>query len=481
MKVTIFKRLVISYIIIFSMVVTASIYTIYQLVQIRRATHSVLIFDNRIIDYQKSLTDSLLSQMRYEKKCVLMKDYTLYDQFLQAKAGFDSDLREAIFIAGDSQVGLLLRRAGRFWQEYQSLVTEEVELLQADQPYDVNRFSEEKDRAANGALSRLKQLGEFSKQSTYERIKDLDEAVAKSRSVALAIMAATLTFGVLISIIITRSITKPLARIKKKTQQIAAGDFESTISLTSPPEIGELASAFNTMCERLKQVDKMKSDFFSLMAHELRTPLTSIHEGTNLLLEGVTGEVTIRQRRLLKIIEEEGKRLIHLVNALLDLSKMEAGMMTYNFMLADLIPLIQRSIREIEPLAQAKNIRLEAINSQTLPRLNVDLEKINQVLRNLIGNAIKFSPEGGRVTVATRVTENGAEVSVSDTGPGIPREDLEMIFDKYQQARNANPSSTKGTGLGLAIVKHIVSAHGGMVWAESEMQKGSVFTFTLPV
>jgi two-component system sensor histidine kinase GlrK len=220
----------------------------------------------------------------------------------------------------------------------------------------------------------------------------------------------------------------------------------------------------------------MKSDFFSSMSHELRTPLTSIKEGTGLLLEGVGGAITDKQKKLLNILAEESGRLIGVVNSLLDLSKMEAGMMPYTFAPRSLATLIQTAMTEIGPLVEAKKINLEAEVEEDLPVLKLDSERILQVLRNLIANAVKFTPPGGVVRVVARPTDGSVEVSVSDSGPGIPAESLSTIFEKFQQVLPA----AKGTGLGLAIVKHIITSHGGRVWAESQMGKGSTFVFVLP-
>ena len=154
--------------------------------------------------------------------------------------------------------------------------------------------------------------------------------------------------------------------------------------------------------------------------------------------------------------------------------------MTYNRSYTNLLSLIKRAIVELEPLAQAKQIYLQQKCDILLPAVLIDAEKINQVLRNLIGNAIKFTPGGGTVTISAQLTSQGTAVSVADTGSGIPQDDLQRIFDKYQQVRRSTGSSVKGTGLGLAIVKHIIHAHGGTVWVESELRKGSVFTFVLP-
>jgi two-component system sensor histidine kinase GlrK len=224
----------------------------------------------------------------------------------------------------------------------------------------------------------------------------------------------------------------------------------------------------------------MKSDFFSSMSHELRTPLSSIKEGINLLQEGVGGVTTDKQNRLLAILTAESNRLINLVNSLLDLSKMEAGMMTYAFQEGRLGPLIERVIVEMAPLVEAKKISLEAKMGPELPLVKMDGERILQALRNLIGNAVKFTQKGGQVTVSIRLANSEIEVSVADTGPGIPKENLALIFEKFHQVPLKDSGKMKGTGLGLAIVKHIITAHGGRVWAESQLGQGSTFIFLLP-
>ncbi|HEX9080269.1 MAG TPA: HAMP domain-containing sensor histidine kinase, partial [Desulfuromonadaceae bacterium] len=329
------------------------------------------------------------------------------------------------------------------------------------------------------AVGELAQLRTLSQQSILQKIKDLDETGTRARTVAMVITGTALLFGIALSVGITRSITLPLSRMKKKTREIAEGIFEADLDLPSPPEIGALAGAFNTMCVKLKEVDRMKSDFYSLMSHELRTPLTSIREGTNLLLEGLGGEITEKQRELLVIIAEESTRLIDLVSRLLDLSKLESGVLTFNLSRCDLAPLVARSIREVAPLAAAKHIRIES-DIEDIPPVCAEAERILQVLRNLIGNALKFTPSGGEVRVAVRRAEGEVEVSVTDTGPGIPEEELGLVFEKFRQASSVSSPRFKGTGLGLAIVRHIVQAHGGRVWAESEVGRGSTFTFVLP-
>jgi len=234
------------------------------------------------------------------------------------------------------------------------------------------------------------------------------------------------------------------------------------------------------MCRQLNTVEKMKSDFFSTMSHELRTPLASIKEGISLLKDGIGGTSADKQAKLLNILTMETNRLIGHVNSFLDLSKMEAGMMTYHFEQGSLHPLIKKAMMEMVPLVEAKKIKFEAPMTEELPMIKMDDERILQALRNLIGNAVKFTPEGGRIRISARPEAQGLEVSVADTGPGIPKEDIPTIFEKFHQAPVNRSERTHGTGLGLAIVKHIITAHRGRVWVESETGRGSTFSFVLP-
>ncbi len=476
MRFTIFSRLSAGFIVIFILIILTSIYVAAQFQKLEDIPASILNIDNRMLSSNKKLIDALLSQVRYEEKFIILKDDALYDNFIAARNDFDQYSRELMSVADSPRARSLLNDIKQSHQRYQKLFYKEVESLRTGQRYPPKLYIQEKEKAINTIMEGLKELRTYSENNTYEKLKKLGEAGANARRVALVMLIFFLIFGIAFSTFITRSITKPLAVMRKRTKEIANGNYKSGLKLSSPPEIGELAQDFNSMCNKLKELDKMKSNFFSLMSHELRTPLTSIKEGTTLLLEGLGGETNEKQKRLLRIIEEESNRLIELVISILDLSKMEAGMMTYNFVQADIVPLINKAVVETEPLAKSRNIKAELNISRGLPFANLDIEKILHVLRNLIGNAVKFTPDGGQVRISARLTNGNLEVSVADTGPGIPRENLIIIFDKFKSFNNRN-----GTGLGLAIVKNIINAHRGKVWAESEPGQGSTFIFVLPV
>lgn len=479
-RLTIFSRLMISYLTIFILVMIVGVYAILMLHQLNAGTRHILTIDNRIIDYEEKLTDSILSQMRYEKKYVITKDTVLYDQFLSAKEEFNKFLSEALLIADTSEKRALLNRVKAYHEHFQSSIDRQIGQVRGNQTRS-KKEGQEIEKAADGILEVLKKLETVSRRDIQDRMSGLKEAGATAGRFAITMSIIALFLVIAISFLITRSITKPLTILRERTKEISKGVFDGNLNHPAPPEVWELMAAFNSMCGKLKAVDKMKSDFFSSMSHELRTPLTSIKEGVSLLQDGVGGTVNEKQKRLLAILSEESKRLIDLVNSLLDLSKMEAGMMPYAFEQGSIAPLIGRATTEITPLIEAKKIALRKKIDEGLPVIRIDREKILQVLRNLLGNAVKFTPERGEVTVSARVVNREVEVVVSDTGPGITKENLTTIFEKFHQASATNPGRTKGTGLGLAIVRHVVTAHGGRVWVESEPGHGSSFIFVLPV
>lgn len=481
MRLSIFPRLILGYLAISILFMAVTAYAITRLHQFNKSTRYILNVNNRALDYGKKLTDSFLSQLRYEKKYVISKDRIFYRQFLSAKDEFNKYLAEALSLFHTPEIEGRLDRVKASYEHYHSLIDEEVNYLTKKQVYSRKWYAQEKEKAANVILEQLDMLQVHSQQDTREKMNMLGETAASARKFAIVMSAMAIILVVIISLFITRSISKPLAALMDKTKEVSEGAFNCDLIISSPPEISELTKAFNSMCHKLNILDRMKSDFFSTMSHELRTPLSSIREGTNLLLEGIGGTVTDKQKKLLTIISRESNRLIGLVNSVLDLSKMEAGMMTYTFETASLTPLIDKAMLEIAPLVEAKKIGLQKKIDQNLPVLKIDPERMLQALRNLIGNAVKFTPDEGQVKVSARPVDHGVEVSVVDTGPGIPSENLTKIFDKFQQAKPSGPFTTKGTGLGLAIVKHIISSHGGRIWAESEPGRGSSFIFVLPV
>ncbi len=479
MRLSLFSRLTLGYLTIFVLVTAVSAYAIYQLRHFGALTKSIMSVDKRVLDLQKVLADKLDTQSRFEQNFVIAKKEADFEQFLRLKEDFDGQLSRALALA-DAAVQDLLSQIQRVYQSYQDLVAEEVQLIRAKKVYSQTEYKQAKDKFIDTIQASLARIRSDQEEATSAKLKQLAQTVDQALQVSIMITSACLIAIVLLSLLITRSITRPVALLKSKTRDIAEGRFDAGLRISSPPELAELSAAFNRMCERLGEIERMKADFFSSMSHELRTPLTSIKEGTRLLLGGVGGETTDKQRKLLTILAEESNRLIGVVNSLLDLSKMEAGMLNYAFETVNLDPLIRRAVTEIAPLVEAKQIILETAIDTPLPPARLDPERMLQVLRNLLGNAVKFTPNEGQVRVGAKFIEGKLEVVVHDSGPGIPAESLTAIFEKFHQGNHKRAHTRPGTGLGLAIAKNIITSHGGEIWAESQLGQGSKFFFTLP-
>jgi PAS domain S-box-containing protein len=233
--------------------------------------------------------------------------------------------------------------------------------------------------------------------------------------------------------------------------------------------------------KRLRDLDRMKSDFVSNVSHELRTPLTAIKGSADNMLDGITGPLNEKQTRYLTRMKSNADRLTRLINNILDLSRIEAGRIDLKATSLSLATVAQEVMESIRPVASDKLISLEVASPDSGASAWADRDKVVQVLTNLIGNAVKFTPPHGQVRVSIR--RNGAgwtEVSVADTGPGVAADEAEKIFDKFYQVAQAGKHKSGGTGLGLAISKVLVEMHGGKIWVKSEPGGGSIFSFTLP-
>ena len=231
--------------------------------------------------------------------------------------------------------------------------------------------------------------------------------------------------------------------------------------------------------ERLKELDRMKASFFSMISHELRHPLTVAKGYLELIETGSGGEVTAEMRRYLHIINDNFDHLAEMIDDLLDLSRMESG--RYHIQRQAVRPsgIINHTIQAFTASAHEKELRLESQLTESLPLVSADPLRVVQVLTNLLQNAIKFTPNGGTITVSACESGPDVQFSVTDTGIGIPPVELDRIFDRFYQVRR-DDSNLGGAGLGLAICKEIIRLHGGRIWAESEEGHGSRFFFTLP-
>lgn len=233
--------------------------------------------------------------------------------------------------------------------------------------------------------------------------------------------------------------------------------------------------------ERLQELDRLKSDFVANVSHELRTPLTAIKGAIDLLLREVAGPLNEKQTHYLARVRSNTHRLAGLINDVLDLSRIEEGKIDLQAERVSLAGLVHEVVETLKPLATEKEIVIRATIPESSLLVWADRDKITQILTNLIGNAVKFISTGGRVAVSAIIDGEWVRVSVADNGPGIPLEEKDRVFDKFYQVAEVGGAKPKGTGLGLAISKALVELHGGKIWLESELNRGSTFHFTLPI
>ena len=332
----------------------------------------------------------------------------------------------------------------------------------------------------------------------------LEDSYLKPRNKA-ALLLSLISFSgfavaALIAYTFSKRISQPVVTLMAQMKRVEDGDWNVRVSVDTEDEIGKLAETFNTMTlqlkesfqkiksqseqlrqrnSELKRLDKLKDEFLSNTSHELRTPLNGITGLAEAMLSGVDGPLNDEGRRHIRMIRQSSQRLTNLVNAILDLSKLRSSKMALNLNLFALKEVVEVVLEFAKELANNRSVSLTAELPDDLPDILGDIDRVEQILMNLVGNAVKFTREG-TVTVMARAEEHGVKISVRDTGIGIPQEALAHIFQPFEQVDGSSTREFSGTGLGLSITKSLVEQHGGTIWCESEPGRGSVFHFTLP-
>ena len=308
-----------------------------------------------------------------------------------------------------------------------------------------------------------------------------------SQWVVIGVAVGSVGLALLLGYALSWSLTGPVTRMDAQFQQIAQGDFSQRVAVPNRDEFGTLATNLNRMTEELGQLyqqleaaSRHKSQFLASMSHELRTPLNAILGYTELILDDIYGAVPEPIRDVLGRVQQSGQHLLGLINAVLDLSRIEAGRLTLALADYAMQDVVQTVVMAVEALAAEKHLALTASVPPDLPPGRGDAQRLRQVLLNLVGNALKFT-EVGEVHIQVTAADEMFTVTVADTGPGIAEAEQQQIFEEFQQAESATTRKQGGTGLGLAIAKKIVELHGGRIGVESHLGKGSTFWFTVPM
>jgi two-component system OmpR family sensor kinase len=296
------------------------------------------------------------------------------------------------------------------------------------------------------------------------------------RSLILGV-ALAVGLGVVASAILSRSLTAPLQRLAVAARAIAAGDLSQQVEVQGSAEIAQFTRAFNEMTSALEGAEKLRQNLVADVAHELRTPL-SVLQGN---LRAILDDVYPLEKAEIANLYDETRLLSRLIDDLRELAQAEAGQLGLNLRPTAVADVLRATVTNFEPAAEAQEIRLTAEIAADLPPILADPDRLAQVLRNLLTNALRHTPSGGQIAVSAAATQEAIEITVADNGEGIAPEDLPHVFDRFWRADRSRSRAEGGAGLGLAIARSLVQAHGGRIWAQSIKGKGSTFTLSLPI
>jgi signal transduction histidine kinase len=319
---------------------------------------------------------------------------------------------------------------------------------------------------------------------TRQRVADATNETLNAERLVAGALPVALLLALAIGIWLMRSISRPVYELERGMQAIADGDLRYQLALAPNPEteFGRLAASYQKMASQLADLERLRAEFVGVASHELKTPINVIIGYLELLQEGIYGALTAKQKEILYTIGKQANGLTRLVKRLLDISRFEAGGSKLEVRRVDLQRLLKTLESSFSVLAMQRDIAFSVEHGEGLPsKVYWDEDRINEVLGNLVSNAFKFTPRGGKVALSVAPVDGDVVITVADTGAGISGEQLPHIFDKFYQADNQAQAASKGTGLGLAIAKEIVDAHGGQTTVESMVGEGTTFVVTLPV
>jgi len=495
MKIT--TRIITGYSLFIAVLVGLAVYQIATVIQMQSINQNLkdINFQNAFNSLQAMRDLDLISE--FAEKYLRLADPRYKDQLEEFIENFDENMEQLRLFARSDLESREVERLQQSWDDF----IEHLEHIQQDLPEE--GLNELTPSIRNDLETLLIQTN-----SVYDAVKramsiKLDESAQTSRTAQVVLVSITvvvLAFTIFVSLIIVRSISKPLAHLTEGTRAITAGKYFYRLDTSRKDEFAQLAKDFNIMIRRLSELDELKKDFISHVSHELKSPLASMRETVQLMIDGIPGPLTEKQQRLLELNLQSGDRLTAMIRNLLDLSKIEAGTMEYELMRQDLVPLVNAAIAELEVRAEEKWVRIETALPDTPLEIKCDRDRIVQVIVNLLGNAVKFSPDGRvvqvRLDAVPTVPDTMPQVwhslvtvppppgcfgllSIADSGFGIADYDKIKIFEKFHQVKKGKKVSGQGVGLGLAICRTIVLAHEGAVWVEDVPGGGSCFFLLL--
>jgi len=474
MKTGIRSKLLLWYLILLSIFYGTILVLILQIRQIMHISEA-MINSNLEISASKKMIENLLTMEENEKKFFLLNKEEYRSYFVAAQRDFESNLIRILQL--ESKEKALDTSWKELYRHYRSQFPRPAP--EPDQGQAGSLWISEE--IINDWIERISKRRSETENEVEAKVLELNRRGQSAVRWGVVGVGASFLVGLFGSMFLAHTMHRPLRELSKGIRAMPQRGLTPPIPIFSRDEFGELAKAFNEMADRLRNEERMRSDFISMLSHEIRTPLTSIRESVSLIGDEIMGPINERQKHFLKIAGGEIDRITVLLNHLMQVSRMEAGVLEIHPQPLDPRTLVDSSVPRLTPAAEAKNIRISCSIAPDLPAVMGDPEHLQQVFLNLLGNAIKFSPRESQVEIEVVADDrlHCVKFTISDRGPGIPENEQALVFQKYYRA-SAVQNEVDGIGLGLSISKHIVEAHGGVIWVESQMGVGSKFGFAIP-
>ncbi|MDH3574392.1 MAG: ATP-binding protein [Desulfobacteraceae bacterium] len=476
MKLTIYKKMMLGFGAIIVIMIIASTYILLKLNDVSNSAETTLTTNVKAVDLAKQLQDILHDENVDAQKYLISHDETYFSLFIASSRRFDSYLDLLLHAQSDTAWHSLIKNMRRTHETFVAEVQKVRNLQNSKDNLERNSLKVDSMETLSRSLDHLININRGSIENAMSRMK---ATTTRSAQIALLLIIGTVLVAVLAAFIITRTITRPIDDLIRGTQQIARGNFKQ-VQVSSNDEIALLVNAVNDMSNKIKDINELRTHMMQQISHELQTPLQVMLSGHDILKNQCSGLLNAEQVQMLDSIRRGIIKLSSFSRQYLDLAKIDSGMMKYHMVWADLLQIVEPLVKDAKLIAEPKNITVE-MSSLPAPKVRVDSKKVSIVVSNLLSNAIKYTRNNGKVMVKVGPCPLGSQVKIQDSGIGISQEELPKIFTKFYQAGNTGRIKSRGTGVGLALVKAFTEGHGGRVYAESTVDRGSTFTIELPV
>ncbi len=473
MRLTIYKKMMLGFGSIIIIMVLASIYMLAELNDVSNITKTVLTSNVQSVDLAKELQTMLYSEDAYAQKYLITRDDTYFSLFLETSQQVNLCLDSLL----KTQSGEKERSIIKGMQHAHELFVASIKGNTDRKRYGPGSENEDTRPDSTGKLHKsLDHFISLKRLAIRNAVSGMEETTSRSAKIALLLISWTLLVAIVLAFVIARTITRPIGDLIRGTERIGRGRFDP-VSVSSNDEISLLAHAINDMSLNIKKINDLRTQMMQQISHELQNPLQAILAAHDILKS--SNGLDTRQTEMLDKIRNGVDELARFSRQYLDLAKAESGMMKYCMVRTDLLQIVKPVVEEMKLVAARKDITVEltAIDS---PHVMVDADKIGVVVRNLLSNAIKYTRADGKIGVNIAPCDLGVRLEVSDTGIGIIPEELSQVFTRFYRASNAGIIKSRGTGVGLALVKAFTEGHGGRVYAESTVNRGSKFVVELP-